>query len=73
MDLGLMQNIVAPSTFFNISITDDLPEPVGPTTIVVCLVPIVSKSWTTLSIWLSSGNCCKPRESQTYLILSFFS
>jgi hypothetical protein len=67
-----MQYIVDPSTFFNIYITADLPLPVGPTTIVVCLVPIVSNNCTTLSIWLSSGSGCKPSESQTYLILSFF-
>lgn len=72
IDFGLIQYIVEPSTFFRISITDDFPLPVGPTTIVVCLVPIVSNNCTTLSIWLSSGNGCNPNESQTYLIFYFF-
>ena len=35
--------------------TVDLPDPVGPTTIVVCLVSKVSKSYTTLSNCLGSS------------------
>ena len=31
--------------------TTDFPPPVGPTTMVVCHVNIVSYSWTTLSAW----------------------
>lgn len=54
--------MVDPSTLFSISITEDFPAPVGPTTIVVCLVPIVSNNCTTLSIWLSSGSGCKPSD-----------
>ena len=36
--------MTAPSTFLKISITALLPAPVGPTIIVVCLVPMVSNS-----------------------------
>jgi len=39
------------STIYKILITVDFPEPVGPTTMVVCLVVIVSKSYTTLLIY----------------------
>ena len=45
----IMTNLVCACA--RVLMTTDFPPPVGPTTMVVCRVNIVSYSWTTLSAW----------------------
>ena len=52
--------------------TVDFPDPVGPTTIVVCLVSKVSYNWTTLSIYLGRSEK-SPMFFMISTILSFLS
>lgn len=60
------------STAYNIFMTVDFPDPVGPTTIVVCLVSKVSYNWTTLSIYLGRSEK-SPMFFMISTILSFLS
>lgn len=55
IDLGFIENIVTLSTYYKILITVDFPDPVGPTTMVVCLVSMVSTSYTTLFTYLGTS------------------